>query len=367
MTITPKTTVHTLLSEYPFLLDYLAGYAPEFGKLTNPVMRRTMGRMATLEKAAGMANVPLNQLMNDVAAEIEAKTGANPGVADTAAAGGIDPARLEALKQIIKDLHAGHPMDELTQRFGDLIEDVEAGEIAAMEQQLIAEGMPESEVKRLCDVHVQVFAGALEEHERVKTPAGHPIDTFQRENDAVLQVTNSLRKVAGAIRAAADPMGPWPALKAPLTATLERLREFEVHYVRKENQLFPYLEKHGVVGPSKVMWALHDDIRAALKDALRYAATDNAEQAALSSEWLAQTIDDMVTKEEKILFPMAMEMLAGNEWVEIRAGEGEVGYALIGAVAAWPPAGEDRPARRPDRRPRRPCRPPQPHDRRPQP
>ena len=343
MTITPKTTIHTLLKEYPFLLDYLAGYDPEFGKLTNPVLRRTMGRMATLEKAAGMANIPLNQLMNDVAAEIEAKTGASPGVADTAAAGGIDPARLEALKQIIKDLHAGHPMDELTERFGELIEDIEAGEIAAMEQQLIAEGMPESEVKRLCDVHVQVFAGALEEHERVKTPAGHPIDTFQRENDAVLQVTNSLRKVAGAIRAAADPMGPWPALKAPLTATLERLREFEVHYVRKENELFPYLEKHDVVGPSKVMWALHDDIRAALKDALRYAAEDNAEQAALSSEWLAQTIDDMVNKEEKILFPMAMEMLAGDEWVEIRAGEGEVGYALIGAVAPWPSA-DERPA-----------------------
>ena len=69
---------------------------------------------------------------------------------------------------------------------------------------------------------------------------------------------------------------------------------------------------------------------------MRYAAEDNAEQAALSSEWLAQTIDDMVTKEEKILFPMAIEMLAGDEWVEIRAGEGEVGYALIGAVAPWP-------------------------------
>jgi DUF438 domain-containing protein len=336
MTITPKTTIHTLLKEYPFLLDYLAGYDPEFGKLTNPVLRRTMGRMATLEKAAAMANVPLNRLMSDVAAEIETQTGANPGVASTAAAGGIDPARLEALKQIIKDLHAGHPMDELTERFGELIEDIEAGEIAAMEQQLIAEGMPESEIKRLCDVHVQVFAGALEEHERAKTPAGHPIDTFQRENDAVLQVTNSLRKVAGAIRAAADPMGPWPALKAPLTATLERLREFEVHYVRKENQLFPYLEKHGVLGPSKVMWALHDDVRAALKDAVRYAAEDNAEQAALSSEWLAQTIDDMVTKEEKILFPMAMEMLTGDEWVEVRAGEGEVGYALIAGVAPWP-------------------------------
>jgi hypothetical protein len=76
MTITPKTTVHTLLKEYPFLLEYLAAYHPEFGKLTNPVLRRPMGRMATLDKAAQLANVPLNQLMNDVAGEIQAKTGA---------------------------------------------------------------------------------------------------------------------------------------------------------------------------------------------------------------------------------------------------------------------------------------------------
>ncbi len=336
MTITPKTTVHTLLTEYPFLLDFLAAYAPEFGKLTNPVMRRTMARMATLEKAAGMANIPLNQLMHDVAAEVEAKTGDNPGVANTAAAGGIDPARLEALKQIIKDLHAGHPMDELTQRFGELIEDIEAGEIAAMEQQLIAEGMPESEVKRLCDVHVQVFAGALEGHEKIKVPPGHPIDTFQRENEALLQVIASLRKLSGAIRAASTPMDPWPALKAPLGKTLDRLTGFELHYLRKENELFPFLEKHGVEGPSKVMWALHDDVRAALKDARDYVANDNAEQAALSSEWLAQTMEDMVTKEEKILFPMSMEMLSDDEWAAIRADEGDIGYAFIGEVVPWP-------------------------------
>ena len=60
MTITPKTTVHTLLKEYPFLLEYLAAYHPEFGKLTNPVLRRTMGRMATLDTAA---RSPLKRLL----------------------------------------------------------------------------------------------------------------------------------------------------------------------------------------------------------------------------------------------------------------------------------------------------------------
>ena len=65
-------------------------------------------------------------------------------------------------------------MEEVSTRFGELIEDIEASEIAAMEQQLIEDGMPESEVKRLCDVHVQVFADALEGHEAVSAAGGPP-------------------------------------------------------------------------------------------------------------------------------------------------------------------------------------------------
>ena len=46
----------------------------------------------------------------------------------------------------------------------------------------------------------------------------------------------------------------------------------ENHYVRKENQLFPRLEAANVTGPSSVMWALHDDIRNAIKIARRQLA-----------------------------------------------------------------------------------------------
>ena len=58
MTVTPKTTIHTLLKEHPPLLEFFVGYHPEFGKLANPVLRQTMARMATLERVAAMANVP---------------------------------------------------------------------------------------------------------------------------------------------------------------------------------------------------------------------------------------------------------------------------------------------------------------------
>ncbi|MCX6373467.1 MAG: DUF438 domain-containing protein [Actinobacteria bacterium] len=337
LTITPKTTVHTLLKEYPFLLEYLAAYHPEFGKLANPVLRRTMGRMATLDKAAQLANVPLNQLMNDLAGEIEAKTGARPAVADTPGVDTVDPARLAELGAIVAELHAGKTAEEVKPRFEELIADVEATEIAAMEQQLIEGGVPADDVKRLCDVHVQVFADALEGHAAVSAPPGHPLDTFQRENQALLQVTASLRKVAEAI---GEPPAPdaWGRLKTALTGTVERLAEVDLHYLRKENQLFPYLEAHGVEGPSKVMWAIHDDVRALIKQARASIAADQAALAVSTCLALAKMAEDMVNKEEKVLHPMAIDTLSDEEWAAIRAGEGEIGYAFISGVPPWPAA-----------------------------
>ena len=346
LTLTPKTTVHTLLKQYPFLLDFLADYHPEFKKLTNPVLRRTMGRMATLDTVAELGKLPLNKLVDDIASEVERQTGTRPPVADVADARTMDPVRLEALHQIVKDLHAGKSVEEVKPAFEELIADVEATEIAAMEQKLIEGGVPDSEVKRLCDVHVQVFADALEGHEPITAPPGHPIDTFQRENQALLQVTASLRKVAEAVGEPPDG-AQWARLKDALAGTVERLSEVEKHYLRKENQLFPFLEEHGVEGPSKVMWAIHDDIRALVKQARQTIAADDAAMAVSTCLALAKMADDMVSKEEKVLHPMAMDTLSDAEWAQIRAGEGDIGYAFVADVPAWPAQADGAPVAAP--------------------
>jgi DUF438 domain-containing protein len=51
---------------------------------------------------------------------------------------------------------------------------------------------------------------------------------------------------------------------------------------------------------------------------------------------LAKMIDDMVTKEEKVLHPMAIDTLSDEEWAKIRAGEGDIGYAFVSDVPEWP-------------------------------
>ncbi len=335
MEITPGTRVLELIKEHHFLLDFLADYAPEFEKLKNPVLQKTMGRFATMQMAASMAGVPLDKLLADVAGEIAEQTGEHIAVeGETGPL--LDPERIEELKGIIRELHDGAPPEELKSRFAELLQDVSPTEISRMEQQLIAEGLPSEEVKNLCDVHVQVFRDSLEKQERAETPPGHPVHTFQAENEAFGEIADGLGDQL-------DRLGEPPSQEVLESATdaisglLEVLSQIDIHCLRKENQLFPFLEKHGVAGPSQVMWAIHDDVRALLKEARAAVAGGDARELVNSGRTLVQIIVDMIYKEENILFPMSLDTLLPGEWGEIHRGEAEIGFALVTPGTEWSP------------------------------
>jgi hypothetical protein len=61
--ITPAVTVHKLLEAYPQLEEVLIGIAPPFKKLRNPILRRSVAKVATLRHAAAVGRVPLNELI----------------------------------------------------------------------------------------------------------------------------------------------------------------------------------------------------------------------------------------------------------------------------------------------------------------
>ncbi len=64
--ITPKTKVADLLKQYPELEKVLIEQAPEFNKLTNPVLRRTVAKITTLEQAAAIAKIDLSNMINNL-------------------------------------------------------------------------------------------------------------------------------------------------------------------------------------------------------------------------------------------------------------------------------------------------------------
>ena len=235
--------------------------------------------------------------------------------------------RIEQLKGIIKELHEGKDAESQKKKFEELIKDVAPWEIAQMEQRLIAEGMPETEIKNLCEVHVQVFKEALEQKTVPGLPAGHPVHTLMLENREAEEILQEAEAITDYVRE-----------KDRLLSILDLLAEIDRHYSRKENQLFPIIEKKGISGPSKVMWALHDDIRGFIKDVRKRVAENRMEKVAM--EALAKMVSDMIYKEEHILFPMALETLSEEEWIKVKKGEEEIGYAWIRPETQWKPAAE---------------------------
>lgn len=70
MEVTPETKVAALLDAYPELEDVLIKLAPPFKKLKNPLLRRSVARVASLRQAASAARLPVEDLVNDLRAAV---------------------------------------------------------------------------------------------------------------------------------------------------------------------------------------------------------------------------------------------------------------------------------------------------------
>jgi PAS domain S-box-containing protein len=252
--------------------------------------------------------------------------------------------RQRVLKEIITDLHQGASVEDVKARFLRLIKDIGPGEIANLEQALIEEGLPEQEIKRLCDVHVAVFRESLEQQTEAEEAPGHPIHTFRQENAAVSGLLTKLepllRQLQDADQVPKELWHRWHQMH-------QDLRQIERHYSRKENALFPYLEKYGISGPPGVMWSIHDDIRAQLKQIEQLLEQSPPAQPKLKRVIadialpLLTAIKEMVYKEEKILFPMSLELLTEAEWKQVQIAGEEIGYTLIRPGSQWQPEAAD--------------------------
>jgi uncharacterized protein len=355
-----NTSLHQLLERYPFLLEFLGGYNKKFELLQNPIMRATVGRAATLGRVAEMGDIPLEDLLRDIATEVRERTGEAPtdgtsGAVPTAPGSGTGGAA--EMKRLIEDLHDGLPPDEARKRFDDLIKNVSPEQIGAMEEQLIREGMPVQEIQRMCDLHVAVMRGGLDRNAEVTAPPGHPIHTYMAANEVISGLANRVgdlaSRLSGGTAAAPDPgsateasggigvsgnggtAAAEPELRGEMGQVLDELSGIHNHYLRKENQLFPFLERHGITGPPKVMWGVHDEIRKQMKEAKAAVEEASAEEVSRTAAAFARSVIEMVYKENKILFPMAAQTLSRREWVEARKGEDELGYAFAEPAAPF--------------------------------
>lgn len=241
--------------------------------------------------------------------------------------------RKEVIKQVIKELHDGKTVDEVKDKFEKAFAGVSASEISEAEQALIKEGLPVSEVQRLCDVHSAVFKGSIEEIHRENDPIkipGHPANVLHLENREFEKI------IAEKIKPYIENLTDKTAVESLING-LKELMKIDIHYSKKENLLFPYMEKYGITAPPQVMWGVDDEIRADLKSLIADLSSgsidDNMKQRV---EDAINRVNEMIFKEENIMLPMLLDVMTQDEWKKVADDSDEIGQ-ILRWVPEWKP------------------------------
>lgn len=237
--------------------------------------------------------------------------------------------RKEIIKQVIKELHNGKSVEEVKEKFEEAFKGVSATEISEAEQALISEGLPITEVQKLCDVHSAVFKGSIEEihakADQTEIP-GHPGHTLKLENRLLEKI------IEQELKPCIDNLQNKGAIEK-INDILEKLSKIDLHYSKKENLLFPYMEKYGITAPPKVMWGVDDEIRNLLKS-IRVAIKEGDTDLKDDLNNLSERITEMIFKEENIMLPMLLDTMTQDEWKQVADDSSEIGF-MIDNVQTW--------------------------------
>ncbi|MEO2078289.1 MAG: DUF438 domain-containing protein [Bacillus sp. (in: firmicutes)] len=247
--------------------------------------------------------------------------------------------RLTILKGIFQDLHNGRNLDEVKAHFDALIGKITVDEITQLQHEFSEEGsIPKDELKRIYQEHSALFHGSIERENNSEKPEdlpGHPVHTFKLENREIEKLLQQQVQVHVDEFVSDDSSENIYHLLQDLNLLLD----IDKHYSRKENLLFPYLEKYGIFGPTTNMWRIDDFIRDAIKEAKQKLASYQGERQEVLGvlNFVIEEVTGMIYKEENILFPMALKNLSEDEWIKIAHESDEIGFCLTGPAEGWKP------------------------------
>ena len=365
-------SVYDLVKEYAEVTEIMKSLG--FSEITNKVMLNSVGKIMTIPKGAKMKGVSMIDIVSaftkagftlegempnlhgDEAAsakdapvetaatqveESKASQNTETNEEDTV----TDSERVEQLKGFLKRLGTGEEIGDVRKDFASQFKHVEASEIMKAEQGLMREGTPLEEVQQLCDLHSALFHGSTiheqmeEEHAKVEAALeaqdkkqtvttlvetiGHPLNQMTEENKALNDLIEELR--------------PKVADKTATVDDVNRVRQLSVHYAKKGDLLYPKLKvDYAIGGPSMVMWTVDGDIRDQLGDLAK--SSQSVDDWYRRFDELLTRAQEMIYKEQNILFPICAENFSKEEWYQIYKDTAQ--YEDIFGVTriAWPEA-----------------------------
>ncbi len=251
--------------------------------------------------------------------------------------------KLNLLKEKIRKIDSEKDTEAVKHELKSLLNEVSYQDVIKVEQQLIDEGIDRDKMLELCDLHTAALRGVINPESKNKEVPGHPVHTFKRENQAIKREVEFIQTLAEQVNKM-DDAADASDIFLKIRSGFNNLMDVEKHYSRKENLLFPFLEKYGITGPSTVMWGKHDQIRELLKNVNQVLSSSSEVQAQDGKIILEmfinpslKLIDEMIYKEEAILFPMSLDSLTDDEWFQVYKQSDEIGYCLFSPDIEWLP------------------------------
>ncbi|MCX7836620.1 MAG: DUF438 domain-containing protein [candidate division WOR-3 bacterium] len=223
----------------------------------------------------------------------------------------------ELIKEIIKRIHQGEDIKKLKEEFKESLKGLTPKAIAEIEEELIREGMGREEIQSFCALHLALFEEELEKEE-ILTEVGHPIHILMTEHKFLLINAKEFYEALLENK-----------INEKLEEIIHHFKDSESHYLREENVLFPYLEKHGITQPPAIMWMEHDKIRSIKKEIYQLWEKRELNPLKEKAKELFEMLNSHFYKENKILFPTALQVIRKEEWQEIRKEFDEIGYCCF--------------------------------------
>jgi uncharacterized protein len=155
-------------------------------------------------------------------------------------------------------------------------------------------------------------------------PEGHPVSVYYQEKEIISTLLRELLAIDAATEL------------QKYTNVFNHLQTIEKRFARKENQLFPFLEKKGWNGPSQGMWSFHDNLREQFRLLRKNIDAKNFDKINSDTPFLVDGINRLMNTEDMVLFPNSLDLLTDEDWMAMRKGEDEIGWMLSESPAPYP-------------------------------
>ena len=229
----------------------------------------------------------------------------------------IDAKKLEIVHEIKSAYDEGKiSLEEARKSLKDRVQHLAPYEIAIIEQEMVEETEDEC-IKEDIQAMLEVFQDVLVTKDQ-ELPENHPISCYRRENAKMKELLLSVEDLV-----------QYPLIKNQWLELYEELLKFKIHLSRKQNQLYPVLEKKGFTRPTTTMWTLDDFIRDEIAECYNLLLEDKEEEFIGKQAELVADVRDLMDKEENILYPTSLEMISDEEFRYMAEGDQEIGFAYI--------------------------------------